>query len=607
MGLLTNLVEMKHQRELDSKRSAIEGFKMLMDPQSGATDQIRQWAGTSLAELLTNDFTGGDKGKGGAGSLFGGGTSGGGRGGKAGVGDFFHKLLTPFMAMNPAKSATPGFKQEMQSIRERRPQGPMFLSQDEREYIQARQTEIETQEKARQAEMIETAKKKADLALETDPKYHDALIQVRKKDMLEANVQEGTPEYNEYVFGIKPVTRPAIKKPGTRKAVEVIGPDGKKFTAYLGQDETGADQLYKLGSNVPLDPSKYAQVEKEASTESGMRLKEEESILRNLHPKWTEQQVKVEASKKEQEYRDAQTAGARQGVQIRAFELPGAGGSVAPPAPSSTQTPYQRLNVGQRALVDRGLNAMVSSTSMGMAGALRYQVLEARRIISEATGVTSEELDSRIERRQASKRAFDRMKLLGSSVESLYGTLDRQIQILTMLRPKLPNTDVTKINEWLQSGAREFNVGGVSEAAVRYGQALAAVRNDYARVIAGGAASVGQTPVEALRLASENIRPGFNTANTNAMVDQMLQEGRQAIGGREQQLANLKSELSQKLVPELYGDSYKEIPVPPPPTPGGGSAAGGGGAIPTVRTKAEYDKLPSGAIYLEDGKRYRKP
>lgn len=33
----------------------------------------------------------------------------------------------------------------------------------------------------------------------------------------------------------------------------------------------------------------------------------------------------------------------------------------------------------------------------------------------------------------------------------------------------------------------------------------------------------------------------------------------------------------------------------------------GASAAPEVKTKAEYDKLPSGAVYMEDGKRYRKP
>jgi hypothetical protein len=32
-----------------------------------------------------------------------------------------------------------------------------------------------------------------------------------------------------------------------------------------------------------------------------------------------------------------------------------------------------------------------------------------------------------------------------------------------------------------------------------------------------------------------------------------------------------------------------------------------GGGIPEVKTKEEFDRLPSGATYMEDGKKYRKP
>lgn len=39
----------------------------------------------------------------------------------------------------------------------------------------------------------------------------------------------------------------------------------------------------------------------------------------------------------------------------------------------------------------------------------------------------------------------------------------------------------------------------------------------------------------------------------------------------------------------------------------GGAGAQGSAQVPTISSKAEYDKLPSGAVYLEDGKKYKKP
>lgn len=351
---------------------------------------------------------------------------------------------------------------------------------------------------------------------------------------------------------------------------EAARKDAIAFGAYA--EKHGLDKN-KLTDAQKLDALEEA---KAKSGESGARLKEEQSIQRILHPNWSEAQINAEAAKKTEEYLNAQTQGARLGVQIRGYEIPGAGGSVTPPPEGSKQAPWDRFSSSQQALVTRGINAMVSDTSMGMAGSLRYQVIEARRLIQEATGITPEQLDARVETRKAARKSFDRMKLLASSVESLYTTLDRQAKILMSIRPQLPNSDITKINEWLQSGAREFNVGGVSEAAVRYGQALAAVRNDYARVIAGGSASIAQTSVEAIKAASDVIRPGFTAGNTNAMVDQMLTEGRQAIAGRQEQLNSLQTQLSQPLIPELYGQTYQEAIVPPitPPSLGGQAPAG---------------------------------
>lgn len=45
-----------------------------------------------------------------------------------------------------------------------------------------------------------------------------------------------------------------------------------------------------------------------------------------------------------------------------------------------------------------------------------------------------------------------------------------------------------------------------------------------------------------------------------------------------------------------------------PKTAGSNAAANAGGSsVPTVNSKQDYDKLPSGATYMEDGKKYRKP
>ena len=109
------------------------------------------------------------------------------------------------------------------------------------------------------------------------------------------------------------------------------------------------------------------------------------------------------------------------------------------------------------------------------------------------------------------------------------------------------------------SGAREFNVDGVSEDAVSYGLALAAVRNEYARVISGGGMSIAQVPVEALHSAGDLMREGFTTGNTKAMVDRMKNETTLKTKGYSQELRSLRKRIKQEIVPELYGQQYEDV------------------------------------------------
>lgn len=55
------------------------------------------------------------------------------------------------------------------------------------------------------------------------------------------------------------------------------------------------------------------------------------------------------------------------------------------------------------------------------------------------------------------------------------------------------------------------------------------------------------------------------------------------------------SKIGSKVNAAPSGES--PVVVPPPPTQG----------IPTVKSKADYDKLPSGSLYMEDGKKFKKP
>jgi len=440
---------------------------------------------------------------------------------------------------------------------------------------QERTALIERQARAAEGIKIEMAQRERAVQRTNDQEFHEQRMQEGERIGLTGVALPEDADPEKY----KLTPEPRTARLGARTPVQATGPDGKTFTAYRGLDENGVEQLYKLGGNVPLDPSKYSQTMKEAG-ESGAEVKENETALRNIHPEWDEARVKREASQmylnNQADKAKARETGITSGqlnISLKREELPGSGGTVA--APAAGQRPYDNLNPKQKILVTNAINMLSSGTSLGFGQRGRTQLNEAKRVIEESTGLTPEEIDFRVDRRKAAKNAFGKLTLLKASTEGLFNSLDRAATILTNLRPQLPDTDVTKINEWLQSGALEFNVAGVSAPAVQYGLALAAVRNEYARVIAGGAASAAQTPVEAIHIASQNIRAGFNSANTKAMVDQMRTEGKQSIGGRQDELNSLASETRQPLFPELFGQQYQNQQTVPQPA--------GGGAKPIVQ------------------------
>ncbi len=561
-GILSQLVAIKGQREQEAFNTQVNLYKTvfdraLQDPSSVQPGTLE--AAANAIGMLADSQLGGSKGKGGK----------GGKGDKGGgIGDLFKGLLT-MGAYNIHKQAGQQRERTEGAMEQARAGMPRIgLNEQERTELAARQAKAA--DDAKIATMQQTFKEK----MAEDAQAHDVLMK-----RMEGRTDLTGLQKAEIEFGQSLTPEPRPLRPGARTEVQVVGPDGQKFVGYRGIDDNGAEQLYKLGSNTPLGPGYTSTGKPPTEGKYPAALTEAidiEEILANPSKHTAAEVAGAQAEKKRQTEQAKQRETLIIGGGLRNEEarqaLPGMGGAVT--APGAGQTPYQALNPKQKILVTNAENMLASGTSLGFGQAARNQINEAKRIVQEATGITPTEVDFRVERRKAAKGAFDKLTLLKDSTQGLFNSLDRAATILTNLRPQLPDSDLTKINEWLQSGAREFDTGLVnSQAAIQYGLALAAVRNEYARVIAGGAASVGQTPVEAIRLASDNMRAGFSSKNTKAMVDQIRTEGRQAIGGRQDELNRLNKEIRQPLFPELRGGKYEESQTEPPPSAGGGTGA----------------------------------
>jgi hypothetical protein len=484
-------------------------------------------------------------------------------------------------------------------------EGSPFLSEE-----QVRERQLQ-QHKIEDARAVEKATK---LAQAKQTMERQAEVQNRKEDAVEFQriTQDDTIPEAQKQFMIAELGGKAPAERNWKSGVVVLGNGSELPVSYNEKDPSkvmiggGQTITLPLGSSPPMSWEDRERQKKEPKTPGEKftgDLKTQIDTQEILsHPEKYDAAT-VQAAKREQVRLNTQQTGNTLRVQVEREQLPGAAGQIAPP--TAGQAPIDRFNPQQKNLVSSTVNMLASGTSVGFGQAARNQINEGRRLIEQATGLTPEEVDFRVERRKAAKQSYDKLKLLEASTQGLFSSLDRSGVILTNLRPQLPNSDVTKINEWLQSGAREFNVTGVSDAAVRYGLALAAVRNEYARVIAGGAASVGQTPVEALRLAGEQMRPGFTIGNTKAMVDQIRQEGRQVIGGRQDELNNLSSEVRGQLFPELFGKPYQQPEITPPPPPANGRLGkelpGASGTVP-YKSNGKIYNIPAGQVqeFLKD-------
>jgi hypothetical protein len=118
-----------------------------------------------------------------------------------------------------------------------------FLSEEE----QAARSDQQAQMEAKRA-AIKAAAIQAQAAVAEDEKYH-----VDLKRLTDSGV---APTQAAEILAHAPAAMLA-PKPATPKAARITGSDGVTFNGFQHPDETGAMQLYKLGSDTPLDPSKY--------------------------------------------------------------------------------------------------------------------------------------------------------------------------------------------------------------------------------------------------------------------------------------------------------------------------------------------------------------
>jgi hypothetical protein len=128
MGLITNLVQMKAQRDLQAKQTAISGFKSILENQN-ATPEMRQWAQQGILDVTVPAIAG--DGKDG---------SGGGKKQHEGIRHILGSLMGGIGSLNPmASGPSKGVKSQIAQATGRPRPAKMELTQEEQDQIKERQ------------------------------------------------------------------------------------------------------------------------------------------------------------------------------------------------------------------------------------------------------------------------------------------------------------------------------------------------------------------------------------------------------------------------------------------------------------------------------------
>lgn len=482
-GLLTRLVSMRAQQDLAAKQGPLDVAKLVLTSED-ATPEAREWAINSVAELADGISSGG-KGKGRGGYDPG---MPGGKGGGGGLGSMFKTVLSN---LNPYR-AGPQTRQEVKDVQGARPQR-MFLTEDEKAQVKQKQEEAEN--KILLEQKAKEARQTAQINREENQKNYEQEFD-RGVKTLNLSLADAAKRADDIVNKYREPTAertPATRRPSARKQVEIIGPDGKKFTGFVGQDENGAEQLYKLGSNDPLDPSKYVESEKaikETKAESDMDLavngyKEAHKIMGDLTA--SQKIAAVKEFKAKTKVDEAVTSGVGMSdTELRTLAEMSLVTGQDPPFGLSAKNPLRE----------------------------RYQKIKADLLISQ--GGPQKALEERAAYRGTTRTIGDLMQLRGR-VRSFEQTAQKNMDQAEKISEQIGRTGSTLANEYLLYAQGKLE--DYPELA-RFRVAVNTAKNEYARVV-NSATGNGVTTDEARKEADQLINTALSKGSLKAAIDQM--------------------------------------------------------------------------------------
>jgi hypothetical protein len=176
------------------------------------------------------------------------------------------------------------------------------------------------------------------------------------------------------------------------------------------------------------------------------------------------------------------------------------------------------------------------------------------------------------------KTLVDRQKY-ASAVQNLNGTLDRQAALVESLLSKgAANGQSPVLNRWIQAGRKQIAGDGDVNA---LDTAIRGLGREHQRVLTGPLSNA-QLQQGASETADQLVNISMNPDAIRKVIGVMKAEARNGLEQNNATLEDLRNQLR-------------------------GMNKTASAKAPEITTQSQYDALPKGAIYTEDGKQYKKP
>ena len=497
MGLITDLVRMKSEQNLKAKQGAIEASKLVLT-NPDATPEAREWATSSITDLLSADFgkTGGGKGSGG-GKSKGGGKGGGGGGG---LGEVFHGLITGLTGglskVNPY-SASGGVKEGVREIEQKRPQRLLMTPEESAQRqesikLQGQQREFDQQQK-QAAQKAASARARLDSVkdLISSEEYRHALAEIEGGIKLPAAQP-------------RPVVTRDVINPATGKAsVHTVHPDGTE----TWEEEAPRPTAPKTASDREITWEAYA-------TKHGKKAGD----LTALEKLKAESEGKAISGKP----KAAGVAGVAGGPG--GSSTGGAGGMGIPnakPVPGGS-----RYNPGGDLTVDTMAWEFINTghvpfTGMGSGGKgsvnKREMAIGRAGEILKGLGISPAELPSIRGSIKANSAALARVTSLGAMVQQFENTVDKNMKTARDLSAEFNRTGIPLANRLLAA----WTTGTGGTKANNFAAQMHALAQEWAKVMQG-AASAGGAHVQSAQDAEKIMAPYLSNGQVEELFNKVI-------------------------------------------------------------------------------------